>query len=82
MRSPYCLGSDRDQCINPEPDQLGHKPRQSSDVALRRTPETINRYFELFDKLTPEDIQKVAAKYLVEKNRTAVTLTGKGASSK
>jgi zinc protease len=50
-------------------------------VALRRTPETINRYFELFDKLTPQDIQKVAAKYLTEKNRTTVTLTGKGASN-
>jgi zinc protease len=50
-------------------------------VALRRTPETINRYFDLFDKLTPQDIQKVAAKYLTEKNRTTVTLTGKGVSN-
>jgi zinc protease len=49
-------------------------------VALRRTPETINRYFDLFDKLTPEDLQRVAAKYLVEKNRTVVTLNGKGVS--
>jgi zinc protease len=53
----------------------------ASFVALRRTPETINRYFDLFDKLTPQDIQKVAAKYLTEKNRTVVTLTGKGASN-
>ena len=49
-------------------------------VALRRTPETINRYFDLFDKLTPEEIQRVAAKYLTEQNRTVVTLTSKGAS--
>ena len=49
-------------------------------VALRRTPETINRYFDLFDKLTPADIQKVAAKYLTEKNRTVVTLTSAGSA--
>jgi len=27
-------------------------------VALRRTPETINRYYDTYAKLTPEDIQK------------------------
>ena len=50
-------------------------------VALRRTPETINRYFDLFEKLTPADIQKVAAKYLTEKNRTVVTLTSKAGAN-
>lgn len=44
-------------------------------VALRRTPETINRYYDEYAKLTPEDIRKAAQKYLVEKNRTVVTLT-------
>jgi zinc protease len=44
-------------------------------VALRRTPETINRYYDEYAKLTPEDIRKVARKYLVDKNRTVVTLT-------
>jgi zinc protease len=44
-------------------------------VALRRTPETINRYYEAYDKLTPADLEKAARKYLIEKNRTVVTLT-------
>jgi len=46
-------------------------------VALRRTPEAINRYFDFYAKLTPEDLQRVAKKYLIEKNRTVVTLTSK-----
>ena len=44
-------------------------------VALRRTPETINRYYDEYARLTPEDIRKAARKYLVEKNRTVVSLT-------
>jgi zinc protease len=45
-------------------------------VALRRTPETINRLYEVYDRVTPEDIQRVARKYFVEDGRTIVTLTG------
>ncbi|MDQ6699491.1 MAG: hypothetical protein M3Z36_04830, partial [Acidobacteriota bacterium] len=45
-------------------------------VALRRTPETINRVYDLYARLTPADVQRVAQKYLSEKNRTIVTLTG------
>lgn len=48
-------------------------------VALRRTPETINRYYEIYSKLTPKDIQKVAAQYLIPNNRTVVTLASKAA---
>ena len=44
-------------------------------VALRRTPETINRYYDEYAKLTPQDIQNAARKYLIDKNRTVVTLT-------
>jgi zinc protease len=47
-------------------------------VALRRTPETANRYYDTYAKLTPQDIQRVARKYLVEHNRTTVTLTSTG----
>jgi zinc protease len=47
-------------------------------VALRRTPETINRYYDIYSKVTPEDIQRAAAKYLVSNNRTIVTLTSSG----
>ena len=45
-------------------------------VALRRTPETINRVYDLYAKLTPADVQRVAQKYLSEKSRTIVTLMG------
>ena len=50
-------------------------------VALRRTPETMNRLFDRYAQLTPEDIQKAAAKYLVEEARTIVTLAGPGADT-
>jgi zinc protease len=45
-------------------------------VALRRTPETINRAMELYDRVTPEDIREVARKYLIDDGRTIVTLAG------
>jgi zinc protease len=45
-------------------------------VALKRTPETINRLYELYEQVTPEDIRDAARKYFVEKGRTIVTLTG------
>jgi zinc protease len=49
-------------------------------VALRRTPATIDRYYETLARLTPQDIQQAAQKYLIDKNRTIVTLTAqKGA---
>jgi zinc protease len=44
-------------------------------VALQRTPETLNRLYDQYAALTPEDVQKAASKYLVEKDRTIVTLT-------
>lgn len=43
-------------------------------VALRRTPETINRLYELYGKITIEDVQRVATKYFIENGRTVVTL--------
>jgi zinc protease len=46
-------------------------------VALRRTPETINRYYDAYARLTPADIEKAARKYLIDKNRTVVTLTSR-----
>jgi zinc protease len=45
-------------------------------VALRRTPATIDRYYQVFGQLTPEDVREMARKYLVESGRTIVTLTG------
>lgn len=49
-------------------------------VSLRRSPDTFNKLYEQYASLTPEDVQQAAAKYLVEKNRTIVTLTGPGGS--
>lgn len=45
-------------------------------VALKRTPETVNRVYELYSSITAEDIRNVARKYLTENGRTVVTLTG------
>lgn len=46
-------------------------------VALRRTPETINRLHEAYARVTPADLQRIARKYFVEKERTTVTLASK-----
>jgi zinc protease len=48
-------------------------------VALRRTPDTIDKLYALYSRLTPEDIRAAARKYLTENNRTIVTLTGTAA---
>ncbi len=50
------------------------------DVALRRTPDTIEKFYAQLAQLTPDDIQKAAAKYLIDTGRTTVTLTGPGRS--
>ena len=50
----------------------------SAFVALRRTPDSMNKLYEQYASLTPEDVQQAAARYLVEKSRTIVTLAGPG----
>jgi zinc protease len=48
-------------------------------IALRRTPETLNKVFALAEQVTPEDLRQVARKYFREQSRTVVTLaTRKG----
>jgi zinc protease len=47
-------------------------------VALRRSPLTMNKLFDQYASLTPEDVRQAAARYLVETARTIVTLTGPG----
>ena len=37
--------------------------------------ESLNRFYNLFDSVTPEDMQRVAKKYFTPNNRTIVTLT-------
>ncbi|HKQ73784.1 MAG TPA: pitrilysin family protein [Blastocatellia bacterium] len=44
-------------------------------IALRRTPETINQLFALYQRITPEDIRAAASKYFVDDHRTIVTLS-------
>ena len=46
-------------------------------ILLRRTPDTINKVFDLYQQVTPQDIQMMAAKYFTERNRTIVTLDSK-----
>jgi zinc protease len=46
-------------------------------VALRRTPETIDKLYSLYDRITPEDIRAAASRYFVDNHRTIVTLTAK-----
>jgi zinc protease len=44
-------------------------------IALRRTPDTINKLYALYDTITPEDIRAAARKYFVDNRRTIVTLS-------
>lgn len=48
-------------------------------IALTRSPETLNRLFATYDRLTPADVQAAAAKFLVDDQRTIVTLAPKAA---
>ncbi len=47
-------------------------------IALRRSPDTIDKVFALYDSITPEDIRQAAAKYFTDNNQTIVTLATKG----
>jgi zinc protease len=46
-------------------------------IALKRSPETINKLFDLYASITPADIQEMAGKYFVTSHRTIVTLSQK-----
>ena len=46
-------------------------------VGLRRTPETINKLFDIYASITPDDVQQVARKYFVQNQRTIVSLSQK-----
>jgi len=51
-------------------------------IGLRRTPETINKLFALYQQITPEDIRTTANRYFTVNNRTIVTLaSNKGAKN-
>ncbi len=46
-------------------------------ISLKRSPDTIDNLFSLYDKITPEDIRNAAQKYFKDSNQTIVTLTSK-----
>ncbi|HWR34995.1 MAG TPA: pitrilysin family protein [Clostridia bacterium] len=50
-------------------------------IALRSTPETINRRYALYEQVSPEDIREAARKFFTEHNQTVVTLSTKANSS-
>ncbi|MEE9225024.1 MAG: hypothetical protein V3U68_02360, partial [Bacteroidota bacterium] len=47
-------------------------------VQLTGDPESVNRVYEMYDKVIPGDIVPVANKYFSENNRTVVLLTQQG----
>ena len=67
VRYDFALGLDNSEAI---------AATAARYVARTRTPESANRFFEMYARLTPDDIRAVARKYLIERNRTVVTLTG------
>ncbi|HUS07666.1 MAG TPA: pitrilysin family protein [Bryobacteraceae bacterium] len=67
LKYQFALGMDNSEAI---------ASTLSNFIALRRTPETVNRVYGLYDQITPEDLRSVARKYLVESGRTVVTLSG------
>ncbi len=70
LRYSFALGLDNSEAI---------AEALARYVALRRTPETINRIYELYSQVTAEDVRDVARRFLVETGRTIVTLTAGGA---
>ncbi|MCA1557896.1 MAG: insulinase family protein, partial [Acidobacteria bacterium] len=46
-------------------------------IALRRTPDTLNKLFTLYEQITPQDIRAAASEYFTDNNRTVVTLMTK-----
>src|SRR2546422_1924366 len=46
-------------------------------ISLKRTPETLNKLYDLYAAITPQDIQQMARKYFVETKRTTVVLAHK-----
>ncbi|HWN98633.1 MAG TPA: pitrilysin family protein [Blastocatellia bacterium] len=46
-------------------------------ISLKRTPETLNKVYDLYASITPQDIDQMAKKYFVETKRTTVVLAHK-----
>jgi zinc protease len=46
-------------------------------ILLKRTPDTINRVFQLYQQITPQDVRAGAARVFVDRSSTIVTLATK-----
>jgi len=46
-------------------------------IGLRRTPVTLDKLFDLYDTITPQDMRDIAARYFVDNHRSIVTLSAK-----
>jgi zinc protease len=46
-------------------------------IALSRTPETINRLYDTYSKITPDDLQATATRYFIAERRTVAILYNK-----
>jgi zinc protease len=68
LKYSFALGLDNSEAI---------ASSLASYIALRRTPEALNKVYDLYAAITPEDIQATAKKYFVDKHRTVVTLSSK-----
>jgi zinc protease len=66
LRYSFSLGLDNSETI---------AARLAPYIALRRTPETINRLHEVYASISPGEIRGLAEKYFVERHRTVVTLS-------
>jgi zinc protease len=51
-------------------------------IALKRTPETLEKLFALYERITPEDIRAAARTYFQKNNQTIVTLATKNGGAK
>jgi zinc protease len=65
LRYQFALGMNSTAAIA---DTLAHY------LSLRRTPETVNKRYALYQQVTPEAITAVANKYFIESGRTVATL--------
>jgi zinc protease len=68
LRYSFALGLDNSEAI---------AAALAPYIALRRTPETINKVYDLYTVITAEDVESMARKYFVDTHRTIVTLSHK-----
>jgi len=50
-------------------------------IALSGDPESVNRLYATYDRITPDDVRAAARKYFARTGRTVVTLSHKGAAA-